>query len=316
MMSGLSRHGSATQWIGVAWAAFYIFIVVFMTLEYLSDDSTRDDVVLTQPKSKSHLMTHTNIPRTLYQTWKTEKVPKWAQRAVQSWDSMNPSYRHLIMGDKDIDELVHKSHPDMLEAFDQMKPIQKADLFRYLILMDNGGLYADLDVECKRPIDKWVEQYRPRDFYTSKINFVVGFEIVTDAKAVERHDFATEFQFSQWSMASIPNHPILQNVKMLIREYFKQQKHLNSTSIVRSTGPGIWSDAIALHLKQAYGVILGDGLFNHKRMNEKGARIGNILILPTRAFGLGSAGLTLHENESQEDVLIKHNFKGTWKKKK
>jgi len=289
-----------------------MLIVAFVMLECVHD-SAGNDLVLAQPKSKNHLMNNTNIPRTLYQTWRTEKLPEWANQTVQSWDRLNPSYRHEIMGDEDIDDLVRTSHPDMIAAFDQMQPIQKADLFRYLILLDRGGVYADLDVACQRPVDAWVAQYRPRDFHTSDINVVVGFEIVTDAAAVRRHDFAAEFQFAQWTMAAAPGHPVLRRVKQLIRDYFRRGRHRTSGSVVRSTGPGIWSEAVALHLERAHGVALGAAPFDHRRMHAEGARVGDVLILPTRAFGLGSAGLALGDDESQADVLVRHGFQGTWK---
>ena len=56
-------------------------------------------------------------------------------------------------------------------------------------------------------------------------------------------------------------------------------------SIIKSTGPGIWSDAITEHIDAQYGVSFGEneesasddkGPFSHKRMHHKGAHIGDV----------------------------------------
>jgi hypothetical protein len=48
---------------------------------------------------------------------------------------------------------------------------------RYMVLYDEGGYYADCDVDCSVPIKDWVKQYHPRDFQNA--NFIAGLEIVT-----------------------------------------------------------------------------------------------------------------------------------------
>lgn len=50
--------------------------------------------------------------------------------------------------DDDIERRVKTLHPELLSAYEQMKPIQRADLFRYMVLYDEGGYYADCDVDC------------------------------------------------------------------------------------------------------------------------------------------------------------------------
>jgi hypothetical protein len=114
-----------------------------------------------------------------------------------------------------------------------------------------------------------------------------------------------------------------------IQRYFAAGKHEEGTkSIIKSTGPGIWSDAITEHVLAQYGIRFGvgeDGVkeesasddkgpFSHKKMHHKGAHIGDVLLLPTRAFAMGSGGTSLGPGEEGGDQLVHHNFKGTWKK--
>ena len=129
------------------------------------------------------------IPRLIHQTWKgrdkSKPLPGWVQSSVDSWKRTNPGFVHKMHNDADIEERVRTLHPELLPAYEQMKPIQRADLFRYMVLYDEGGYYADCDVDCTQPVDRWVEQYEPRSFYN--VRFIAGAEIVTNAKAVRNH---------------------------------------------------------------------------------------------------------------------------------
>lgn len=35
------------------------------------------------------------------------------------------------------------------------KAVERADFFRYLVILRHGGMYADSDVECMMPIEEW-----------------------------------------------------------------------------------------------------------------------------------------------------------------
>ena len=47
------------------------------------------------------------------------------------------------------------AHPELHAAWARMLPIHKADLFRYVILHDVGGYYADIDVNPMQPVRDW-----------------------------------------------------------------------------------------------------------------------------------------------------------------
>jgi mannosyltransferase OCH1-like enzyme len=38
---------------------------------------------------------------------------------------------------------------------DLPKAVERADFFRYLVILRHGGMYADSDVECMMPIEQW-----------------------------------------------------------------------------------------------------------------------------------------------------------------
>ena len=43
-----------------------------------------------------------------------------------------------------------------------LTPVQRADVFRYLVLWDQGGYYADVDAACTLPIDQYQIPKDPR----------------------------------------------------------------------------------------------------------------------------------------------------------
>jgi glycosyltransferase involved in cell wall biosynthesis len=138
------------------------------------------------------------IPRLIHQTWKTRDVPPEFQALQRSWIGCNPGFTYRFWTDGDIGRFVAEEHPALLPVFrGYADPIARIDLARYLILRRFGGVYADLDFECLRPIDGLLEGR----------SFVVGREPEEHsrlAKAVERglpHILCPSF------LASVPDHP-------------------------------------------------------------------------------------------------------------
>jgi len=70
--------------------------------------------------------------------------PDIFQESKDSWSSI-PNTEYKLWSSEDIEELV-KKYPDMGELYHRVQyPIQRVDLARWIIIYDQGGLYADLD---------------------------------------------------------------------------------------------------------------------------------------------------------------------------
>ena len=101
----------------------------------------------------------TAIPRVIHQTWKTAEPPaEWAP-LVDTWKAHHPEWQHRIWTDADCRSLVAERLPDLLPTYDGYPyAILRADAFRYAVLLVEGGVYADMDVECLRPLDPLFER--------------------------------------------------------------------------------------------------------------------------------------------------------------
>ncbi|HEX8532534.1 MAG TPA: glycosyltransferase, partial [Allosphingosinicella sp.] len=98
------------------------------------------------------------IPKIIHQTWKDADVPARYLEWQESWRALNPGYEYRLWSDNDLEALVRDRYPELLELFlSYASHICRVDLGRYLVLNSFGGVYADLDCECLRPLDGLLE---------------------------------------------------------------------------------------------------------------------------------------------------------------
>ncbi len=89
------------------------------------------------------------IPKIIHQTWKTKDVPKITIPWIESWKRLNPDWEYRFWTDDDNLKLCHEEFPELLDIYTSYQfDIQRADVARYMILYQHGGLYADIDTEC------------------------------------------------------------------------------------------------------------------------------------------------------------------------
>ena len=109
-----------------------------------------DEHCLLQTRTLGH------IPCIIHQTWKTHRVVGKQRRWMQTWKDMNPQCLHQLWNDTEIASLARLKSPDLIwPIWDGLSPVERADVFRYLVLYERGGYYVDLDVECTTPIAKY-----------------------------------------------------------------------------------------------------------------------------------------------------------------
>ncbi len=136
-----------------------------------------------------------DIPLIIHQIWKNEQIPDPWLDFARSWKRLNPEWDYRLWTDEAARSFVGERYPELLKIYDAFSyDIQRADFARYLILHGCGGLYADLDMECLRPVSallagrSFVACHEPQKHARTK-----GFEkIVCNA-----------------FMGSVPSHPFL-----------------------------------------------------------------------------------------------------------
>ena len=262
-------------------------------------------------RHRYRLMEHRSIPKIIHQTWKTAKLPGHLQHSANSWQQLNPGYTYKLHTDADIEALIHNSHPELVPLYNRLSPVMRADLFRYLILFHEGGYYADVDVDCKQPIDTWLE--RSHNYFN--VGIMIGFEVVT-GRADWAQWFARQYQMCQWAMASIPGHAILgRTIDHIVAQFEnKTDAQVAAISAVKLTGPAVWTDAVTDFLLDEFNVTFGTKPFTKTYLADNFVHIGDVLLLPLRSFSVGSGGYSPKPGMATEDEFIRHGFLGSWKK--
>lgn len=110
------------------------------------------------------------IPRIIHQTWfeplTPEKYPDLV-RIQNSWRSQGWEYKFYT--DETSRMFIQKHFPErFLIAYDSLIPgAYKADLFRYMVLLIEGGVYADIDIQLNTNLDTFITPdiafFVPRD---------------------------------------------------------------------------------------------------------------------------------------------------------
>jgi mannosyltransferase OCH1-like enzyme len=152
---------------------------------------------------------HTNeVPLIIHQTWKTYNVssePKHVRDSLSSWKSQNPEAVHLLWNDKDIDALARQFFPAFGSVYNKIqKPILKADIFRYMVLSVFGGVYADTDTECTRPVLDWIYPSDLEGSMNTDISFIIGVEADVYKEFGDKWMgiYPHPLQMCQWTMAA------------------------------------------------------------------------------------------------------------------
>ncbi|HZP06534.1 MAG TPA: FkbM family methyltransferase [Terracidiphilus sp.] len=101
-----------------------------------------------------HQTDASSIPARIFQTWKTKKaLPAPYDVWSQTFKSQNPDFTWELWDDNDNRNFIQTKFPWFLKTYDSYRAeIYRADVVRYFYLYTFGGIYADLDTECLRPL--------------------------------------------------------------------------------------------------------------------------------------------------------------------
>jgi hypothetical protein len=156
----------------------------------------------------------------------------------------------ILYDDDDMRKMVQAYRPDLLRTYDGFNhPVERADVWRYLVVWVYGGLYVDSDVECMQSIRYWNDMFiHPPSIYVSdRWNNTMLSNLVTnqtdkdieekkarfyekwlpkvwvgiegnfkDDEEANRRDYTGKVQILQWAFASVRKHPLFDNV--LVRD--------------------------------------------------------------------------------------------------
>lgn len=98
------------------------------------------------------------IPNIIHQTWKSKSdIPKNFSIWRNSFIELNPNFTINLHDDLDNRNLLIKHLPQLLSVYDNFpREIFRVDFIRAVYLFFYGGIYADMDVQCLKPLDRYL----------------------------------------------------------------------------------------------------------------------------------------------------------------
>ena len=170
------------------------------------------------------------IPRLIWQTSRSLTLSDRANATVSTWIANNPTWKHMIATDDDMDIFFRtKFPPNVYEAFSKLPlGVMKADTFRLAVMYYYGGIYADVDTECVRPIDEWVGPAQT--------------EGCTAIVAMESYN-----SFANWAFAAAPRHPVFKRALDRVVENVEQDGGVipkDAHFVAAYTGPPVLTASI------------------------------------------------------------------------
>jgi len=137
-----------------------------------------------------------SIPKIIHQTWKTKNIPEKWKKSHQEWQRLHPNWKYILWTDEDIRNHIKNNHPDFLELHDHYEyNIQRADMIRYFILYDFGGIYCDLDLYPTENIEKFLDTCSSDYFvYSANSNCFTNAFMISKSKSPIFKDIINELQ--------------------------------------------------------------------------------------------------------------------------
>lgn len=194
------------------------------------------------------------IPQVVHQTYFTKHLPEEIQENLNTLQLTNPDWEFRLYDDADIEQYIRQHYPTLIHTFQKINPdygVAKADLFRYLVIYNEGGVYLDIKSSVQKPLNEIIQS---DDYYLlshwqnapGQIHQGIGFHrSITHPRG----------EFQQWHVIARRGHPflkaVIENVCHNIHHYNPLLHDTGGWGVVNLTGPIAYTLAITTHL-QAY----------------------------------------------------------------
>ncbi|MGJ1388225.1 glycosyltransferase family 32 protein [Sphingobacterium spiritivorum] len=201
------------------------------------------------------------IPKIIYQTFKTDKIPLLTRFYIWRFMRKNKSFSYKFYNDAKISQFIEKNFDK--RTFDAYNLLQigaaKADFFRYAVLYIHGGIYLDLDSDITADLDK----------------FLLEDDVAVITKENGRHLYA------QWALIYDKGHPFLKRTIDLMVHNIETNAFPHDVHAM--TGPTVYTKAILEILQEFPDTACRIVEDDYKGMMKFKYKFGKILIYRDRS---------------------------------
>jgi mannosyltransferase OCH1-like enzyme len=107
------------------------------------------------------------IPKIIHQVWINDthldnpkrEIPDNWKISVSEWKRLHPDWEYILWTDEKVWNYLESMRPEFIDLYKNYEYlIQRADMIRYLILYDYGGIYSDLDFYPTTNFEKFLDK--------------------------------------------------------------------------------------------------------------------------------------------------------------
>lgn len=168
------------------------------------------------------------IPQIIHQSWETHEIPPHLLPFRQSIIEHNPAYDVRLYDAKARREYVAQHMPDLIPAFDGLKyGVAETDFWSMVAVYVEGGFYADLDMECLRPIDAFAATDRA----------VLTIEANVTPRRQRELGYELPFQVATCMFGAPPRHPFIRAFIDRMVENLRRRPITHTDDVEDATGP-------------------------------------------------------------------------------
>ncbi|KAK4450988.1 alpha-1 6-mannosyltransferase HOC1 [Podospora aff. communis PSN243] len=234
------------------------------------------------------------FPQKIWQSSKADPKNSTPQtnNPPHQWRTLNPSFRYERLTDANMDAYVrsraastrHIADLAISDLFVSLpNPILKAEFLRYLVLLYDGGVWADIDTLPHRPVAEWIPPV-----YRDRVNLVVGIEKDGNKQPIWP-GLPYSVQLCTYTVLAKPGHPAIRAVVDEVAQNLGRvigSKAVGGAAafeeVMSTMGPLVFTRVLMEYLSNTTGIAhTGDELGGLAEPRL----IGDILVLPKDSFG-------------------------------
>jgi mannosyltransferase OCH1-like enzyme len=184
------------------------------------------------------------IPRIIHQTFRSRALKPEIIANISEIRDQNPHWDYRFYDDGEVRAYISLNYGsdfvDYLEALNPRYGAARADLFRYLLMYKEGGVYLDIKSRLSRPLD---------DVLQTTDRFLISQWTNGWGHSDRELRDVPGGEYQQWFIVAAPGHPYLKSVidtvVRNIASYNPLRHSVGKSAVLRVTGPIAYTRTIA-----------------------------------------------------------------------
>ncbi|ADO48557.1 glycosyltransferase family 32 protein [[Enterobacter] lignolyticus] len=191
------------------------------------------------------------IPKKIHQIYTKgwDILPGDVKTQIDRLKWINPDYAYAFYAEPDMYQYIKKHYgQDMLDVYQQINPeygAARADLFRYLVIYQEGGVYLDIKSSCEKPLDAVI----PPDCELILCHWDNGPGGLDKQKGLHPElSFMAHGEYEQWNIMAKKGSPfikaVIDEVVYRIKNYKPWRYGVGMKGVLMTTGPIVYTEVI------------------------------------------------------------------------